>query len=238
MYEYVPTLQITLFPSKKIVSSSIEIKTYFLVVMNSWIAHLSWTHLCSCCSPSLSLQSAKMWALWHTAPWCSGSSSATGRISDRCAVGPVRDTDAADDAAGGQTVRLNLLRWASLLQPSPFLHQLKLLTGRGTVPKLVRGMPFFCFFSTDSDSDLKSLDQTSIHWREFHWNLERKEGGGSGPLLSYRTNPLFVSLNFAFVLIFWCYMFYFDYRTGYSNLQIHVLLLEWPKCLACSFIRF
>jgi len=39
------------------------------------------------------LQSVRTWTLWHTAPWCSGSSSAAGRISDKCAARRVRATD-------------------------------------------------------------------------------------------------------------------------------------------------
>lgn len=34
-----------------------------------------------------------MWTQWPTAPWCSGSSSAAGHISGKCAARPARDTE-------------------------------------------------------------------------------------------------------------------------------------------------
>lgn len=60
-----------------------------------------------------------MWTLWPTAPLCSGSSSAAGHISDKCAARPARDTDTAKTHSihlwvlCSLTVSPNPSRWAS-----------------------------------------------------------------------------------------------------------------------------
>lgn len=126
------------------------------------------------------LQSVKMWTLWPTAPWCSGSSSAADLTSDKCAARRARDTE--------ETMKLTNIVHVPLShttrQPSLYLCQ------RGALLDWLGHYSHHWSGETISGPEAfwVQLGQISLcgvfifHWRQGCWNLERQSGGETSVL--------------------------------------------------------
>lgn len=156
-----------------------------------------------------------MWTLWPTAPWCSGSSSAAGHISDKCAARPARDTDTMSirhpssgpvhSHSKPETLPLSLTAAAFTLRPS---QECGNWTGRhhpdALVPCLVRGAVTLQIRRLSWPSWAKAARAESIHSTggEGCWHPERQRDRESDFPLSLCLPELSLCSNMLVLLYF------------------------------------
>lgn len=171
------------------------------------------------------LQSVKMWTLWRTAPWCSGSSSAAGHTSDKCAARPARDTDTVTQHPSLGPVHTGKHpHWALEQQPSLPLSQESEITLLDR--HLLTGTLFPARVEISDRSGAKTAWAYTFHQREGCWNLKRGRE---------RRNPPSLSLKNPSVVIFWCYyiLVWLQAWSLYSSTGLNLYINTW--CLF-SFI--
>lgn len=184
------------------------------------------------------LQSVKMWTLWPTAPWCSGSSSAAGLTSDKCAARRARDTE--------ETMKLTNIVHVPLShttrQPSLYLCQRgALLDWLGHIHITGQGRPSLDLKPSGS-SWVKSAYVGFLYSTGGRAAETWRDRVGEKPVSSVL--PLSLSLSHSLTLtltpilsliVLVLHILHFGHRTGHG---MSLYLLQWPRVFKPCNLKF